>query len=421
MERKQTGTFVTSTYGEEAPAFVPAKLPPSPELKYPGSLVATLNDTNHLLGEINQTIKEIPFHKKFVAMYVRYEASRSSEIEGIETTVDEILDFEISEASDVDPDRQDRDIFTQEKIKDLQEVDNYIEAIYTGFDRMREIPVSSRLLKELHRVLMEGSVRGGNKRPGEFRTTQNYIGDPDLGPQEAEHIPPPPREIDDLISNLCEFINTDESPVLVKTGLAHVQFETIHPFLDGNGRLGRLLVPLILKQEAVCEHPVFYLSEYFKNNQKQYFECLTDARYSGDWENWNEFYLEGLNSTAHRVSKTIQRTIDLYEDDRESLDSKYRWTDNLSEAFEQLYARPKFTVTQLSEEIDVSYNAAAEIVSKFNESDMVKEITGRERGKVYSYERYMDIFRTIERERTSSAGLAEKRKERFEQERDKPD
>jgi len=408
MERDPAGKFVTSTYGEDAPAFVPAKLPPEPEIEYTPSIVNRLSEINHLLGEISQTIKEIPFHRKFVAMYVRYEASRSSDIEGIETTVDEILDFEIAEAVETESNRDDSDIFTAEKIKDLQEVDNHIRAIYKGFERMDELPISTRLLKELHLVLMEGNVRGRNKQPGEFRTVQNYIGDPKLGPEEAEHIPPPPQEIDDLMANLYEFIHSKEPPVIIKTGIAHVQFETIHPFLDGNGRLGRLLVPLMFKQDNVCQHPVFYLSEYFKNNQAQYFEYLTDARYSGNWEKWNDSYVEGVRATAKRVSKTIEMTVDLHKKDQETLEEKYRSTENLWNAFEQLFARPKFTVNQLADEIDVSYKAASDIVSKFEESDMVEEITGRKRGKVYSYEKYMDIFRTVEQERKSSAGVAQK-------------
>lgn len=418
MDREQAGEFVTSTYGKDAPAFVPAELPPSTGIEYSSRLVNRLNDTNHLLGEINQTIKKIPFYQKFVGMYVRYEASRSSDIEGIETTVDEILEFEIAEAANAEPEREDKDIFNPEKIKDLREVENHIRAIYEGFERMEELPISPRLLKELHGILLEGDVRGRDKRPGEFRSTQNYVGDPKLGPQEAEHIPPPPQKIEALMANLCEFIHSKDWPVIIKSGITHVQFETIHPFLDGNGRLGRLLVPLIFKQEDVCEHPVFYLSEYFKNNQARYFEHLTDARYNGDWEKWNEFYVEGVHLTAKRVSKTIDMTVKLSEEDRKTLAEKYRSTENLWNAFEQLFARPKFTVNQLAEEINVSYNAAAEIVSKFEEAGMVKEITGRQRGKVYSYEKYMDIFRTIERERTTSTGVARSRKERVQREKE---
>ena len=313
MERNHPGEFVSSTYGSEAPAFVPASLPPSPAVEYSPDLVQQLTEINHRLGEISQTIRKIPFHRKFVSMYVRYEASRSSDIEGIETTVDEILDFEIADSLDVESDRDKKDIFTPEKIKHLREVDNHIRAIYTGFDRMEELPISTRLLKELHNILMEGNVRGGNKRPGKFRTTQNYIGDPKLGPEEAEHIPPPHQRIDDLMGNLYEYIHSSDDAVTVKAGISHVQFETIHPFLDGNGRLGRLLVPLIFKQEGVCVHPVFYLSEYFKNNQEQYFKRLTEARYDGNWEEWCEFFVKGVQATAKRVSKTIELTVELIE------------------------------------------------------------------------------------------------------------
>ncbi len=417
MERQDSGRFVSSVYGKKAKAFLPGELPPKPDIEYPPSLVKRLTDTNHTLGEINQTIKNLPFHEKFVAMYVRYEASRSSDIEGIETTMEEILDFEIAEAIVTDPKRNGKDIFSSEKIKDLQEVENHISAIDAGFEKMNELPISTRLLKILHRILMEGNVRGKDKQPGEFRAVQNYVGDPRLGPGEAVHIPPPPQKIDELMDNLYKFIHSSDCPVLIKSGIAHVQFETIHPFLDGNGRLGRLLVPLILKSDHLFEHPVFYLSEYFKNNQSEYFDRLSRARYKGDWESWNEFYVEGLYSTSRRVARTVEMTRKLYEVDREKIEGKYRRSKNLIAGLEQLYARPKFTVNQMAEDIAVSYNAAAEIISKFKESSLVKEITGRQRGKVYSYERYMNIFRTIEQERTFSPNMVKKQKERQQKKR----
>jgi Fic family protein len=403
MKRDNSGEYVTSTYGKEAPAFIPADLPPTPPIRPDLDTQNKISEINRMMGALNRTMRDLPDTKAFVSMYVRYEASRSSQIEGIETTVESVLDFEVQQAIEADPKHKVSDVFEYDDRQRAAEVRNHINAIYRTTERLNEKPFSKRLLRYAHKQLMSGDVRGSDKRPGQFRERQNYIGARSKGPENAEHIPPPPHRIENLMDNLESFVHDrtgPQMPPIIKAGIAHVQFETIHPFLDGNGRVGRLMVPLILQTEGALSHPIYYLSEYFNRHKQTYFEKLSSASYEGDWEAWLAFFAEGLIETSRRVRRRVDETTTLYKETVKTVEnSNYRMTDNTREGLTYLFQQPKFSLNQMENDTGITYQSARNVVDRFRDLGLVEEVSGRSRGKVFSFEAYMDIFRELERQR----------------------
>ena len=303
MERGPTGRFdVTRVGGEEVRAFVPSPLPPEPPLELSGGRQRLLERAILALGRLDSITTLLPDPQLFLYAYIRREAVLSSQIEGTQSSLSDLLLFELEEAPGV-------------PFNDVVEVSNYVAALEHGMARLRDgFPLSNRLLREMHEQLLARG-RGSEKQPGEFRRSQNWIGG--TRPGNAHFVPPPPSLVDDLMSALERTFHEQagQYPVLITAALAHVQFETIHPFLDGNGRIGRLMMPLFLHDAGVLQQPLLYLSLYFKQHRDQYYRLLDSVRATGDWESWLDFFLEGVVTTATGAVDTAQRLVVLFRED----------------------------------------------------------------------------------------------------------
>jgi len=313
-------------------------------------------------------------------MYVRKEAVLSSQIEGTQSSLDDVL---AAEAQVVDPDRP----------RDVEEVLNYAAAMRWGLRRLRQLPVSARLLREIHTRLLQG-VRGGHRAPGEFRKIQNWIGPKGATIQEATFVPPPPILVPETVTELERFLHTkDNLPALVKIGLAHAQFETIHPFLDGNGRLGRLLITLLLCEQGILQEPVLYLSHYLKRHRQQYYDRLQAVRDEGDWESWLRFFLDGVRTVAAEATVTTRKIVRLRERHRDVVVQRFgRTAGNALRVLETLYSLPVISVKRVKELTDVSFQAANSLVTRFVDQGILTEFTGQSRNRRYRYGEYIALF-----------------------------
>jgi Fic family protein len=316
-------------------------------------------------------------------MYVRREAVLSSQIEGTRSTLSDLLLFELEEAPGAPFD-------------DVREVSNYVRALEHGIGKMREgLPLCNRLLREMHAILLAGG-RGGDMRPGHFRTRQNWIGGVNVA--QAAFVPAPPQEVEGCMAALERFINeTDDDgqpyESLVKAALAHVQFETIHPFLDGNGRLGRMLISFILHSEGMLSYPLFYLSLYLRQHRERYFGLLMKVRLEGDWEGWLDFFLEGVRDVARNAVITANRLMQVFrEDEQRMIDSGGRQAGSLLRVLGALQKRPLGTIPHIARTTGLSYPAASKALSRLEELGIVREITRKRRDRVYAYVQYMDIL-----------------------------
>lgn len=361
-------------------AFSPAPLPPTPPVKLSGGLQVLLSQADRALGRLDGSIQTLPHPDLFVYMYVRKEAVLSSQIEGTQSSLQDVL---AAEAKILAPDRP----------QDVDEVVNYVSAMKHGLARLRELPVSVRLIREIHAKLLAG-VRGSHLTPGEIRTTQNWIGPPGSTLRDANFVPPPPHEIADQLSALERFLHSDTGqPLLIKVGLAHAQFETIHPFLDGNGRVGRLLITFLLCEQEVLQKPVLYLSYYFKRYRQAYYDRLQAVRDSGAWEAWLEFFLRGVVEVSEQATETARRILRLREEHRLTITEKLgRAAGNGHRVLEHLYEHPIVSVKNVQELIGTTYPAANDLVAKFVESGILDEITGQARNRRFRYERYISLF-----------------------------
>ena len=329
MRRDANGTYaVTSTAGEHVRAFVPAPLPPHPDLVLDGPLQQALESAVLALGRLDGVSTLLPNHALFLYAYVRKEAVLSSQIEGTQSSLSDLLLFELAETPGT-------------PLDDVREVSNYVAALDHGLRRLREdFPLSNRLLREIHGILLAHG-RGSAKLPGEFRRSQNWIGG--TGPGNAAFVPPPHTAVPDCMMALERFLHAegDGVPVLLRAGLAHVQFETIHPFLDGNGRVGRLLITLLLCHAGTLSQPLLYLSLYFKQHRGVYYEMLDHVRRSGDWESWIAFFLEGVRVTAEGAVSTARRLTRLFQDDRHRIQAAGgRRTGSVLRIHDALQSRP---------------------------------------------------------------------------------
>lgn len=374
-----TGKYITSsTAGEKFRAFVPHPLPIKPALNLDGLAVKT-SDAMLALGRLDGQINHLPDITLFLYFYVRKEALLSSQIEGTQSSFDDLLSYE------------NKDVISVPE-EDVEEVSHYIAAIEYGLKRIQKFPLSSRLLKEMHGILLQGG-RGSTKQPGEFRHSQNWIGG--TRPGNALFVPPPPEKVIECMGNLELFLHDKfgQTPSLIKAALAHVQFETIHPFLDGNGRLGRLLITLLLCAEKVLSAPILYLSLYFKQHQKTYYELLTLVRNDGAWEVWIEFFLDAIISTAKEASQSTTKIISVFTEDKAKIKTLGRPRLSAMKAYEYLQHRGKCKIPKLADALEISQPTATASLEHLLTLGIIKEITGSKRDRVFEYSRYLDVLR----------------------------
>jgi Fic family protein len=379
VKRESTGQYqVTTTLGEPVRAFVPAPLPPEPAIELGSDSQRRLERALLSCGRLDAITTLLPDPDLFLYTYIRREAVLSSQIEGTQSSLSDLLLFELDEAPGT-------------PIDDVVEVSNYAAALEHALARLAEgFPLSNRLLREAHEKLLS-SGRGADKRPGEFRTSQNWIGG--TRPGNAQFVPPPPTEVEPCMAALEQFLRAPYAAgTLVKAALAHVQFETIHPFLDGNGRVGRLLIALILNHEGVLRQPLLYLSLYFKQHRDEYYRLLDTVRTTGDWEVWLDFFLEGVGETAAGAVDTAQRLLALFASDAERVRGIGRAAANALRVFDALRRRPLADVDRLARQTGVAYPTAARAVDALVNLGILRELTGRRRGRVFAYDRYIAIL-----------------------------
>ncbi|MCK4517730.1 Fic family protein [Candidatus Babeliales bacterium] len=376
---ERLGTYITQkSIGKEYKAFIPPKLPPLPSLDL-SSMYSMIDEAMTAIGKLNSVTKTIPNTALFIYMYVRKEALLSSQIEGTQSSFSELILFENKQKTNV-------------SIEDVEEVSNYISAIQHGIKRLKEgFPLSLRLLREIHAILLRGS-RGSKKTPGQFRHSQNWIGG--TRPGNALFVPPPPDHMLKCLSELESFLHDKKNklPILVKAALVHVQFETIHPFLDGNGRLGRLLIILLLCEKSLLEEPTLYISLYLKKHRKNYYRLLQQVRENGDWEAWIEFFLEGIIQMAENAVVSVKKLNDLFVKDLKKIETLGRAQISCAATFDCLKMIPQTTVQVLSKTLKVSEPTARNALSNLLELNIVKEVSGQKKNKTYVYSEYLKIL-----------------------------
>jgi Fic family protein len=310
---------------------------------------------------------------------VRHEAVLSSQIEGTQSTLEDVLEFEAEGRRDDRP-------------RDVEEVVNYVGAMNYGLERLGELPRCLRLIREIHELLLEG-VRGRHRTPGEFRTSQNWLGPAGCSLAQADYVPPPPHEMKDALGNLEKFLHDEESfPVLIHCALAHAQFETIHPFLDGNGRVGRLLITLLLCQRGVLHRPLLYLSYYLKAHRAMYYDRLTAIRNDGAWEGWIKFFLRGVFETSEAATTTARDILALREEHRERVGREFAGSAYGLRLLDFLYERPVLTISMAQEELDCAYGTASKLMKGLQELGILEETTGQQRNRRYCYVPYLNLF-----------------------------
>jgi Fic family protein len=378
----RAGHFVKQPQGYLA--FIPAKLPPAPPLNML-KLTKLLSEADIALGRLDGSTSTLPNPELFVAMYVRREAVLSSQIEGTQASLADLLEAE----AETDEMRE---------APDIEEVVNYVRAINYGLERLKTLPLSLRLICEIHEILLQG-VRGEDKQPGEFRRRQVWIG-PNMGPlsiNTATFIPPPPGgELMDALSDLEQFMHDDELPSLIHAALCHAQFETIHPFSDGNGRIGRLLITFLLCNRGVLSRPLLYLSLFLKLNRREYYDRLQDVRTKGAWEEWIEFFLRGVRQVATEANQTAMDILALRQTHREILSNEGRASGNLLRTLDVLFETPLITPKLLARKLETTYPTANTIMNRMTELGIVTERTGFKRNRRFSYLPYIRLFAEAE-------------------------
>ncbi len=376
VTQNRAGQYIKQSAGYRA--FYPSPLPPDPPVQVVGELQALLSEADLSLGRLDGSIQTLPDPDLFVLMYIRQEALLSSQIEGTQSTLQDVLSAEAR-------------ILSPGPLRDALEVINYIEAMKLGLDQLKSLPLSARLIRQIHGRLLDG-VRGSHLTPGELRTSQNWIGGNNLG--DAAFIPPPPNEVQNTLGDLEKFLDDPGNiPTLIWIGLAHAQFETIHPFLDGNGRVGRLLITFLLCERGVLLKPVLYLSHFFKQNRQQYYDRLQSVRDSGSWEQWLTFFLRGVIEVSRQATSTARRILELRERHRELINERLGFrAGNGHRVLEHLFEYPTVSVKDVQEVLGVAYPAANGLVSEFANCGILQEITGRSRSRVFRYDEYVALF-----------------------------
>lgn len=376
-EAQRAGRYVRQPSGYRA--FLPAPLPPNPPIRI-DTLQALLAQASHALGQLDGSVLTLPDADLFVLMYVRKEAVLSSQIEGTQSSLQDLLE---AEARILSPDRP----------ADVREVINYVNAMNYGLERLPTLPVSVRLIREIHERLLKG-VRGHKLTPGELRRTQNWIGPGGCTLNEATFVPPPPDAVPQAMSDLERFLHEkDDLPVLIKVGLAHVQFETIHPFLDGNGRVGRLLITFLLCERKLLRKPVLYLSHYFKRHRQEYYDRLQAVRDAGDWEGWLTFFLRGVSEVSVQAADAARRILEIRERRRQQITESFgRAAGNGLKVLEQLLRTPIVSVKKVQAVTQTEFPAANQLVQRLVQLGVLKEITGQARNRQFRFEEYVQVF-----------------------------
>jgi len=380
MKRGATGKFESTVTGSETVrAFIPAPLPPQPPVDLGGSRALLLERALVACGRLDGITTLLPHPELFLYAYVRREAVLSSQIEGTQSSLSDLLLFEANGTPGVPFD-------------DVREVSNYVRALEHGVARLGgDFPLSNRLIREIHSILLE-SGRGAEKQPGQFRTSQNWIGG--TRPGNAAYVPPSPHQVGPCMGEFEKFLHRREDglAILARAALAHAQFETIHPFLDGNGRVGRLLISLLLYEGGVLREPLLYLSLFFKQHRDEYYRQLDQVRRDGDWEGWLEFFLEGVVSTADQAVQTARRLLRLFEQSLRVVQSLGRATGNALRVLQALENRPVATLQDLAARSGVSYPTVTRVVESLERLGIVVESTGRRRERVFAYREYLEIL-----------------------------
>jgi Fic family protein len=377
MASSRAGRFVKQPGGYVA--FVPAPLPPDPPVEMAGRLPELLAGASLALGRLDGVTSILPNPDLFVGMYVKKEAVLSSQIEGTQASLTDVLQFDIGEGG-------------EERRLDVEEVVNYVAAMNYGLARVRELPLSLRLIREIHAKLMRG-VRGQHRDPGEFRRTQNWIGASSSTLKDAAFVPPPPAELLRVLGDLEKFLHNTATPPLVQAGLAHAQFETIHPFLDGNGRVGRLLITFLLCERRVLSLPLLYLSWFFKRHRAEYYDRLQAVRLDGNWEAWLGFFLRGVEEVANEAVERARKVIELRERARGVASEKGgRKTGNLLRAIDSLFKQPVVTANSLAKDLGLSFVTANGVALTLVDLRLLSEETGYKRNRRFRFAPYLGLF-----------------------------
>jgi Fic family protein len=363
-------------------AFIPERLPPSDGINIDAEMQTLLSKADRALGRLDGSIQTLPDPDLFVSMYVRKEAVLSSQIEGTQSSLNDLL---AAEAAIVDVHRP----------SDVREVINYVSAMNFGLQRLAELPLSTRLIREIHGILLK-NVRGNRLEPGEIRSSQNWIGPQGCTLNDATFVPPPPHELLSHLGALEEFMHEDDLiPTLIKIGMIHAQFETIHPFLDGNGRVGRLLITFLLCHGKILVKPVLYLSYYFKRHRQEYYDRLQAVRDQGAWEDWIKFFLRGVAEVSLEATGSARAIVELRERHRTIITDHFgRAAGNGLRVLESLFARPYTNIGNVSKKLDVTFPPASDLVRNMVEHGILVEVTGRDRNRIFQYRPYVELFQS---------------------------
>jgi Fic family protein len=374
----RSGELITNLSGEAAyQSFKPSPLPPNPELNINSDIVKKLVEANRDLVRLDTAAKLIPNVELFISMYVRKEALISSQIEGTQCTLDDILDPDIDGNSNLD----------------VGDVINYVRACTYAINRLNKLPLCNRLLREIHGELLAG-VRGQEKNPGEFRRSQNWIGAANCTLREARYIPPNVEDMNDALNDLERYMNDgDDYDPLIRIALIHYQFETIHPFLDGNGRVGRLMILLYLMEQGYISKPIIYISYFLKKNQIEYYDRISEVRRSGNYEQWIAFFLEAVSAAAKDSLATVEKLSELHDRNSGKLPITTRTNDNVRRVFDYIEQYPIIDIKRTAAALEVSYNTASAAVGKLVHVGILKETTNAARNRVFAYEEYLEILR----------------------------
>ena len=381
MKRQNNGRYETTWMPDETfQAFIPAPLPPVPALDI-DPLQSIMAKAHLELGRLDGLSLQLPDTPLFLYSYVRKEAVLSSQIEGTQSSLSDLMLFELADAPGV-------------PLDDVLEVSNYVRALEYGLAQLRHengLPLSNRLIREIHRILLS-SGRGSSKSPGEFRRSQNWIGG--ARPGTAYYVPPPPNAVQDCMGDLEKFLHlrNNSLPPLIKAGLSHAQFESIHPFLDGNGRVGRLLITLLLVHDGVLRNPTLYLSLYFKQHRQTYYELLNGLRDNGDWEEWLLFFLDGVAETAEMAARTAVRLLDLFNQDLAQIQKQGRLASSAIRVHQALQERPIISLREAGDKTGQASTATTNGMRVLENLGFVREITGQRRDRRYCYQQYIDIL-----------------------------
>lgn len=375
----RAGKHISQTAGFSA--FIPEPLPPNPSLKMEGELSLLLSQADQAVARLDGVASILPNPNLFVFMYVRKEAVLSSQIEGTQSSLDDLLEYESK-------------ITLKDIPYDVGEVSNYVKAMNYGLERLQSFPLSLRLIREIHEKLMD-NVRGSNKTPGEFRCSQNWIGPKNCSLEDATFVPPPVTEMKGSLGQFEKFLHKPGPiPVLIQCGLAHCQFETIHPFLDGNGRIGRLLITFLLCQKEILQSPLLYLSHYFKKHKQEYYDRLMIVRNEGDWEQWIEFFLKGVIEVSKQAQETAQSIIKFEKEHREIVSQKFGSSPSTMNLWNRLFEHPIIQSQIAQSLLGCSQATAIKCLNQFVGLKILEEITGSQRYRVYRFSPYLDLFRS---------------------------